>query len=185
MTTRVQTVVDCARSLPFDEALTVADSALREGVVRRQDLLASAAASPRTGRQRALRVVRSADPRADNPFESCLRAIALAVPGLQVQPQLVVPGIGRADLGDRRLRLLLEADSYEFHSDRAAFRHDIRRYTAMVRAGWLVVRFCWEDVMQRPDEVHAVLADMVTLSGRSVRTPGAGQRAHVARTVAN
>ncbi len=161
VTARVRTVIDCARTLPFDEALCVADSALREGVVTHAQLMEAAHSSPRSGRSRALRVVRLADGRAANPFESCLRAIAIDVSGLSVQPQLPVPGIGHADLGDRRLRLLLEADSYEFHSERDAFRYDIRRYTAMVRSGWVVIRFCWEDVMTRPDEVYAVLTDVV------------------------
>ncbi len=46
VTTRVQTVIDCARSLPFDEALSVADSALREGVVRREQLLGAVSVVP-------------------------------------------------------------------------------------------------------------------------------------------
>lgn len=172
VTTRVQTVVDCIRTLPFDEALSIADSAIREGCVTRAELLQAVEASPRTWRPRAMRVARNADGRAANPFESCLRAIALEVPGLCVEPQFPVPGIGHADLGDRHLRLLIEADSYEFHADEQAFRHDIRRYTDMVRAGWSVVRFCWEDVMFRQDYVRQVLADMVaagSLTRRHVR----------------
>ena len=78
----VRTVVECARVLPFDEALAVADSALRSGKVRRADLIAAAAASPRTGRAAAERVARAASAKAANPFESVLRAIALEVPGL-------------------------------------------------------------------------------------------------------
>lgn len=162
-TTRVRTVVDCARTLPFDEALCVADSALREGRIRRDQIVLAAEQSPRQGRTRALAVVAAADGRAANPFESCLRAICLQVPGLGVEPQLVVPGIGHADLGDARLGLLIEADSYEFHAERAAFRYDIRRYTMMARRGWTVVRFCWEDVMHRPEQVAAALTDLVAL----------------------
>jgi very-short-patch-repair endonuclease len=168
-TTRVRTVVDCARSLPFDEALAVADSALREGIVTRAQLVEAAQQSPRTGRSRALRVIEHADGRAANPFESCLRAIALEVAGLTVTPQLPVPGIGHADVGDRAVRLVIEADSYEFHSEREAFRYDIRRYTAMVRAGWLVLRFCWEDVMQRPELVRDTMADVVALRRQAGR----------------
>jgi hypothetical protein len=60
-TARVRTVVDCARELPFDEALAVADSALREGRVTRAELLAAAQAAPRRGRaRRVLRVPRRA-----------------------------------------------------------------------------------------------------------------------------
>jgi very-short-patch-repair endonuclease len=161
VTTRIQTVVDCARTLPFDAGLSVADSALREGRLTRAQLLAAASASPRTGRERALRVVRAADPRAANPFESCLRAVAVTVPGLVVEPQVQVDDIGRADLVSRALRVVIEADSHEFHSDEQAFRNDIRRYTAMVRNGWIVVRFCWEDVMFKQEYVAQVLADLV------------------------
>jgi len=142
VTTRIQTVIDCARSLPFDAGLSVADSALREGRVTEAELIAAAEESPRTGRQQALRVVRAADRRAANPFESCLRSVALDVPGLVVEPQVQVDDIGRADLVSRELRLVIEADSHEFHSDEQAFRRDIRRYTEMVRRRWMVVRFC-------------------------------------------
>lgn len=168
-TSRERTVIDCARTLPFEEALSVADSALREGVVTRASLLAAAEDSPRTGRRRAIEVVTAADGRAANPFESCLRAIALQVEGLSLEPQLHVAGVGHADLGDVRLRILVEADSWEFHSERAAFTYDIRRYTSMVRRGWTVLRFCWDDVMHRPDEVRRVLEDVVALRRLAVR----------------
>lgn len=161
VTSRVRTVIDCARTLPFDEALSVADSALRSGTVKREELLEAAKASPRTGRTRAVRVVREASPRAANPFESVMRAIAREVPGLVVVPQGEVGIIGHADLTDARLRIAIECDSYEFHSLPEAFRYDVRRYTAMVRLGWLVVRFVWEDVMRKPDYVRDVLADVV------------------------
>jgi len=161
VTTRIQTVIDCARSLPFDAGLSVADSALREGRLTRAQLFAAAETSPRTGRAQALRVIDAADPRSANPFESCLRAVALRVPGLVVEPQFQVDDIGRADLVSRELRLVIEADSHEFHSDEQAFRNDIRRYTARVRNGWIVVRFCWEDVMFKQEYVAQVLLDLV------------------------
>ena len=162
-TTPVRTVIDCARTYAYDEALCVADSALRSGSVTRAELLAAAARSPRTGRSRAVRVVTHADGRADNPFESCVRAICHGVAGLDVQPQVRVEGVGRVDLAGRRLRILVECDSYEFHSDRAALRKDIRRYTEGGRRGWVVLRFAWEHAMSEPGYVHDVLVDVVRL----------------------
>jgi hypothetical protein len=91
VTRPVETVIGCARAYAFDVALCVADSALREGAVTPRQLLAAAEASPRTGRARALQVVRAADGRAANPFESCARAIAADVRGLRVEPQVWVP----------------------------------------------------------------------------------------------
>ena len=163
VTDPVRTVIDCARVLPFDQALAIADSALRSHRVGRASLLEAASSSPRTGRAAALRVVRAADGRDANPFESVLRAIALGVPGLHVVAQGAVGTIGHADLTDARLRIALEAESFEFHALAEAFRHDVRRYTAMTRLGWLVLRFLWDDVMHRPAYVRAVLHDVVEL----------------------
>ncbi|MFC4787230.1 hypothetical protein ACT8ZV_22325 [Nocardioides sp. MAHUQ-72] len=166
VTCPVQTVIDCARTYDFDAALAVADSALRAGVDR-GELLAAAHASPRTGRGRAIRVIEAADARAANPFESVLRAIALEVPGLTVEPQQWVGDIGRADLMDRRLGLVIEAESFEFHADSDSFGRDVRRYTGFARAGWIVVRFTWKEVMFDPDYVRAVLTDLVALGPRA------------------
>lgn len=163
-TSRIRTVLDCARSLSFEDALCVADQAVREGVVQRDQLVAAAYAGPRTHRAKAVRVVQAADPAAENPFESCLRAIALEVPALRVQAQCPVScslGTVHADVGDPRQRIAAEAESWEFHGLPEAFAYDIRRYTAMVRSGWLVVRFTWDDVMHKPGYVRSVLEDLV------------------------
>ena len=171
VTCKLRTVVDCARWLPFPDGLAVADSALRSGDVTKAQLLAAAESSPRTGRPAALKVARAADGRSANPFESALRAIAIEVPGLHVEPQFPIGTVGDADLADERLGIAIEAESWEFHATREAFRYDVRRYTAFTRLDWLVVRFIWEDVMYRPELVHAILTDVVRLRStwRAVR----------------
>lgn len=156
----VQTVLDCARGYELDVGLAIADSALRIGIGR-EDLLMFARESPRTGRSKVVRVLELADQRAANPFESVLRAIALGVPGLQVEPQQWVGDVGRADLVDARRRIAIEAESHAFHSDRASLERDVHRYTAFTRLGWRVVRFTWQEVMFDPAYVRAVLIDVV------------------------
>ena len=163
----VRTVIDCARTLDFDAALAVADSALRSRAVRREVLIDAAAASPRTGRKRAMSVAAAASSKAANPFESVLRATALDVPGLAVVPQGRVGTVGHADLVDADLLIAVEAESFAFHALEEAFRYDVRRYTAMTRLGWLVVRFVWDDVMHRPAYVRDVLSDIVALRTRA------------------
>lgn len=161
VTGRAATVVACARWYDVPTALSVADSALREGVVTREQLVTAAEASPRTGRAKALAVVAVADARAANPFESCLRAHALDVPSLRLQPQGRLPGIGIVDLLDVELGIVVEAESFEFHGDKEGFRRDVRRYTACARRGLVVVRFTWEEAMFGADYVRAALADVV------------------------
>ncbi len=156
--------MDCARWLPFPDGLSVADSALRAGDVTQSQLLAAAEASPRTGRPAALKVARAADERAANPFESSLRAIAIERSrSARWSRSSRSAAVGRADLADERLRIAIEAESWEFHATREAFRYDVRRYTSFTRLDWLVVRFLWEDVMHRPELVHEILVDLVRI----------------------
>ncbi len=160
------TLADCLRLLPFDEALAVADSALREGVdpgvLRR---IGDQARGP--GSRQVARVSREASPLAANPFESTLRAISLDVAGLSVVPQVTIRERGltaRPDLVDEGLRIVLEADSFEWHGGRSALTRDARRYNLLVVNGWLVLRFAWEQVMHEPGYVREVLVAAVALA---------------------
>ena len=171
-TSPVVTVLQCAARLPFDEALAIADSALRAGDVTRAQLVAAAEAMPARYRARCLRVARAASALADNPFESVLRAIALDIEGLHVRPQVWIGEIGRADLVDSALGLVVEAESFEFHGKRPLLSRDCERYNAFVLEGRLVVRFSWEHVMFRPGYVREVLRAAVDLLG-----PGPQRRA--------
>lgn len=176
VTSRVATVLDCAALLPFDEALSIADSALASGTVSRSELLSLAAGWPRRGRARVRRVVGEANPLAANPFESTLRAIALGVPGLTVVPQhrIDVDGafLARVDLADVWLRIVIEADSFEFHGERQLLERDCRRYDELAVDGWLVLRFSWDQVMTKPQWVRSVLLRAVALRTARLRDGG-------------
>jgi very-short-patch-repair endonuclease len=174
LTTKETTLEQCLRRLPFDEALSVADSALRAGLGTQLARIADTAQGP--GTRQLHRVAASATPLAANPFESTLRAIALDVPGLSVRPQVTLPGLGRPDLVDERLRLILEADSFTWHGNRAALAADCRRYNRFVVEGWTVLRFSYEDVMGQPEEVRRVLRAAVALA-EVLNERGPGRRA--------
>jgi hypothetical protein len=166
VTGKARTVIDCAKTLPFDEALAIADSAVRNDDVTSEELLWYARQVPTTGREQSLRVAQEADGRAHNPFESVLRAIALDVPGLRVQPQLPVRCGGlwlHPDLGDRDRLIAIEAESFEFHSDMAALVRDCERYNELGIRGWTVYRFTWGNVMHAPWYVRQVLTAAVAL----------------------
>lgn len=169
VTGKGRTVVDCAKKRPFDEALAVADSALRAGDVTRDELVSLAEQVATTHRAECQRVAREADGRAANPFESVLRAVSLDVPGLRLEPQQVVvtrPRIIRPDLLDWRRRVVVEAESFEFHGDRSALVRDCERYNELGALGWTVYRFTWGHVMNAPWYVKQVLA------AAAARSPG-------------
>ncbi len=168
VTSPLRTVVDCARHLPFDEALSVADSALAERqLLRSTDLTRTAARIQGAGRVRVLRVLGNAHRKAANPFESSLRAIALDVPGWSSSPRSASGCAGGArvapDLVDVTLGLVLEADSHEFHTGRARLTSDCWRYDELVVGGWWVLRFTWEQVMFEQVWVRSVLQRAVAL----------------------
>ena len=97
-----------------------------------------------------------------------LRAIALDVPGLRVQPQGWIGRVGRVDLVDDLLLIAIEADSWQHHGSPEAFRSDVRRYTDFACLGWVVVRFLWEQVMHQQALVHAALADVAAVRSRQL-----------------
>jgi len=161
ITSPVRTVVDCARHLPFDEALAIADSALRSRRVAARDLATAAQQVRGPGRPRVLRVLAHASSKAANPFESVLRAIALDVPGLDLRPQVGIAVAGgervTPDLVDVALGIVVEADSHEFHTGREQLVVDCWRYDELTLASWDVYRFTYEQVMWRQGWVASVL----------------------------
>lgn len=175
-TNRERTLADCMRSLPFESALSVADSALRSGCG--EDWLVRVAAQVRgPGARQARRVAGQANGLAANPFESALRAICLGVPGLDVRPQVPLDEgevfLGRPDLVDTELGIVAEADSFTWHGSRGALVRDARRYNALVVAGWMVLRFTWEDVLLEPAVVEETLREAVR---RQDQRPRQGRR---------
>jgi very-short-patch-repair endonuclease len=163
ITSPLRTALDCARRLPFDEALAVADSALRSGLVEPEELVRAAERLKGRGRPQCVRVARAATALAANPFESVLRALLMEFEMFQVEPQGEVVTrslVLHPDLVDRRHRIVFEADSFEFHTTKVAHDLDCERFTALAVAGWMVIRFSWEQVMLRPDYVRSVLAEL-------------------------
>lgn len=164
-TSKELTLIQCFRTLPYDEALAIADSAARAG----EETLLRKLRMHRTGRgaARIRRVAADARPQAANPFESVLRAIANTIDGLNVVPQRLITSVtpwAKPDLTDVDLCIVIEADSFEWHGDRHALRRDARRYDLLVADGWIVLRFAWEDVMFDQNFVRAVLTAVVRIA---------------------
>ena len=168
VTTPEVTLAHCMRRLPFDEALAIADSALRSGLPKSTlERIADNAQGP--GSLQMRRVAACASGEAANPFESVLRAIALDVAGLSVRPQVWIREpdlVARPDLVDAALRIVAEADSFEWHGGRAQLSADARRYDLLVVNGWMVLRFSYEHVMTQPDFVRRVLVAAVAAAER-------------------
>ena len=160
VTIPTRTVLDCIRILPLAEALAVADSALHEGVVDADDLIAAAARLRGPHRRRIREVVALADGRAESVLESALRAILIEAGIEGFEPQVVVRDTdfsARIDLAHRVLKLGLEADGFEHHGTRRALVKDCRRHVNLSIRAWILLRFSWEDVMYDREWVVAAV----------------------------
>ncbi|NUR98243.1 MAG: type IV toxin-antitoxin system AbiEi family antitoxin domain-containing protein [Kribbellaceae bacterium] len=169
-----RTVLDCSRILPFGEALAVADAALATGRMTADELVAAAVAMYGPGRTNALRVVCNATGRSDSFLESMLRSLLIdgGVHGFEPQVPVYVDGRQiRVDLGHREAWIALEAEGFEFHGTPAMFAADCRRYDDLVAAGWLVLRFTYQQVTGDPHWLIATVTSAVA-QRLGVRTNG-------------
>lgn len=154
-TTLRQTLLDCARCLPVAQAVSVLDSALRQGRVEPDELLALV---PRSGRHASVvrQVVGLTDPHAQSVLESGMRML-LVLAGLgPVVSQVEVPRVGWVDLVVRGW-LVIEVDGYAVHRDR--FREDRRRDAELVRLGYVVLRFTYGQVLRQRAWVIDIVRD--------------------------
>ncbi|MFC9692800.1 hypothetical protein ACFTSF_29900 [Kribbella sp. NPDC056951] len=170
-TTLLQTVIDCARILPFGEALAVADAALRTGQLSLTELENAATGMRGFGRPLALQVAAAATPLAESFLESVFRGVLISAGITDFEPQVIVYDsagfVARVDLGSRPIRLALEVEGYEFHGGPTAFAADCRRYDDLVAAGWLVLRFTYQQIFGDPAWVIDTVRAAVSLRTRS------------------
>jgi very-short-patch-repair endonuclease len=155
-----RTVTDCSRILPFAEALAVADAALATHRLLPEELLAEVTALRGAGCPNARRVAAAATPLSGSFLESMLRALLIDEGIDGFEPQVLVSHDGfyaRVDLGHRRARLALEAEGFEFHGSRRDFAADCYRYDELNTAGWLVLRFTYEQIIGDPAWVVATV----------------------------
>lgn len=160
ITSLPRTVLDCSRMLPFAEALAVADAALATGQLLAEELLSEVAAMRGAGCPNARRVATVATPLAGSFLESMLRALLISAGVEGFEPQVLVTYDGfsaRVDLGHRSARLALEAEGFEFHGSRQDFAADCYRYDELNLAGWLVLRFTYEQIIGDPSWVVATV----------------------------
>jgi very-short-patch-repair endonuclease len=63
----------------------------------------------------------------------------------------------RIDVAFRARKIAIEIDGFAYHSDRSRYQQDRSRQNLLVLDGWTVLRFTWEDVTDRPDQVLAAI----------------------------
>ena len=164
VTTAVDTVLDCCLDRPMQEAVVIADSALRRELVSLEELVEAVAARGRcSGSRKLRRLLTLVDPRSGSVLESLLRHL-LNTHGLWPESQVELSQrdgrrIGRVDFCFTAQRLVVECDGRRWHDPEDARDADRRRDNGLARTGWLVLRFTWDDVRHSQSYVVACVQD--------------------------
>lgn len=159
-TSVTRTVVDVARSVPFESAVVIADRALRSGSTTRQDLVDCVALMGRIpGIRAAARVVDFADPLSESVGESRSRVLihrlGLRPPDLQVRVRRRDGSVmARCDFGWEGHRTLGEFDGRVKYGRLLGPRQEPgdvvfrekRREDELRDHRWQVVRWTWDDL---------------------------------------
>jgi very-short-patch-repair endonuclease len=159
VTTVPRTVVDLARTLPFGDAVVVADGALHLQATSPDELRQALAACRRwPGSPQAAAVVRFADAAAESPLESMAR-VMFAGQGLP-------PPLAQAPIGDGRpfarvdflwpgQATIVETDGLAKYDQPDALRLEKLRQERLEQLGYKVVRLTWEQVTREPERSAA------------------------------
>jgi very-short-patch-repair endonuclease len=159
VTSAARTVIDLARTLPFMEAVVVADSALRAERTSKAELervVDACSRWPKIGQAR--HVVAFSDGRAESALESCAR-VTFDNFGLEPpQTQVTIRGPGfvfRADFCWATSKTIAEADGLAKYVDRDDLLAQLRRDRLLRDAGYKVVHFTWRELLETPEVVVA------------------------------
>lgn len=105
---------------------------------------------------RALATRLDPSPRSQSELERRFRALVKRA-GLPQSDQQKRVGPYRVDFLWRAQRVVIETDGRAFHETRAAIAADRRRDRDLQLAGWIVLRFGWDDVTAQETETAAAL----------------------------
>ncbi|MBB3083172.1 type IV toxin-antitoxin system AbiEi family antitoxin domain-containing protein [Geodermatophilus sabuli] len=170
VTDATRTVVDLARTLPFEPAVVTADAALAARLTTRAALTACLAGmGPVPGARRAARALDFADERSESVGESRSRVlihrVGLPAPEVQLRVHRADGSVvGRCDFGWEGARTLGEFDGRVKYGrllrpgqapGDAVFEEKLRE-DELRDAGWEMVRWTWAD-LDRPQVVAARL----------------------------
>lgn len=155
ITTPERTWCDLASALTLEELVAAGDRVLwlRAPLARPEDLDAMAQVHPgRRGRRNRTAALPLLSAAADSPAESALRVRfqRAGLPVVSPNHEVRRPDDGRRariDLAFVDFRVGVEHEGDHHRTDRAQWRHDLRRIAALEDAGWSMIRATGDDVL--------------------------------------
>lgn len=172
VTSLERTVLDCARIMPLEQAAVIGDHALHKGADPDQLRRLLDESPIKRGASRAARLLEALDGRSESAGETRTRLLLRSFGMQNFVPQVPLrtrQGKFRADFADPERRIIVEFDGRGKYSDyrpaEEVLLAERSRESALIEAGWLVLRLDW-DQLARPAELRRRLLAMIERSGR-------------------
>lgn len=156
VTSLVRTIADLIRTLPFAEAVMIADAGLARALAR-DELLAATSAG--RGCRMARRALLFADSRSESPGESLsrVRIGAAGLPTPELQKEIFDESgrlLARVDFAWQEYGIVGEFDGAVKYgrllkpgqSAADVIKEEKRREQALIDRGWLVIRWTWDEL---------------------------------------
>lgn len=159
VTSLERTIIDCARLLPFEQAMVIADSGLAHRADKDwlQRLVVEGKAT--RGIRKVREILRLADGRAESPAETRFRLLLAEWNIPEPEMQLWIRTEGgrvRVDFGWSNRRIVIEVHGYAKYSDYGPIDRKVAEQRAreawLVGAGWRVLNVYWPEL----DDVAAL-----------------------------
>lgn len=159
----VRTIIDLAAVLPLDKLAEIVDQAVRKRLTTYEAISRRLEATARRGKPGVVKLRSILEIRLGGPFVSdstletrllsLLERAGLPRPITQFRAPWLKRINGRVDFAYRREQILIEADGYRWHGSPRAFQTDRYRDNVGQLAGWIVLRFTWADLTERPSYI--------------------------------
>jgi hypothetical protein len=178
VTSPPRTVFDCLRLLDERPGRDLLDRALQQGWIGLADLVERVrAGAGRWGAPRIARLVGMASaggasrggttgPRsaAERRVVALLRAGGITgwEANVPIRDERGLIGVG--DIVFRTAKVVIEVDGWAFHATPDRFQRDRERQNRLVAAGWMVLRFTWRDITERPTQVVRTVREVVRVA---------------------
>lgn len=171
-----RTIIDLAAILSVERLAPIADQAVRMKLTSYSKLLARLDQMARRGKPGVTTMRRLLEPRlgrnyaSDSALETKLLNLlekgGLPRPDTQYRPPWLRKMNGRVDLAYVQERVIVEGDSRQWHGAPEPFQADRRRDNLAQLAGWIVLRFTWDDITNRPVYVVQTVRDALSARRR-------------------
>jgi hypothetical protein len=177
VTNPTRTIIDLAPILPEKVLAACVDQAVRLGLTtyqRTSDLLEILARKGKPGVKKLRKILIArlgGNYVTDSTLESRLLDVILGgglpKPSTQFRPPWLRKVNGRVDLAYVAQEVLIEGDSLRWHNTPEAFQLDKARDNLAALAGWITLRYTWEDITKQPERIVSEIRQALSMRVRA------------------